>query len=394
MTNVRIAFQNTAPNQGLFLTPFWFGAHDENFDLFDVTGEASPGLEQIAEDGAFNVIAGEFSSAQPNGEAGLVFSPVGPFAPGLIGGSRVLDLDAETTGQLSFAAMLLPSNDAFIGTDDAVALFDAHGNFLGEQNIAFTGGDVLDAGTEVNTEEDAAFLNQTAADAGVTENGTILRHPGFNGSTANPVGDGDQNILGGVNMFGQPIDETLADFTLPQTEIATLHINTVVSGDLSARNDYYGGTRSDDVINGGDGNDFLRGRQGWDELNGGEGHDTLAGNRGADVLIGGEGDDVLRGGTGRDYLDGGVGDDILNGGRDADVFIYRSGDGEDIVRRFDVDEDYFILQGSDFSSFQDVLDNAVETRRGVEIVFDDDNSIALRGVEKGELNEDNFAFFA
>ena len=42
--------------------------------------------------------------------------------------------------------MVIPSNDAFVGTADSLQLFDENGHFMGEQNISFAGSDVLDAG--------------------------------------------------------------------------------------------------------------------------------------------------------------------------------------------------------------------------------------------------------
>ena len=80
--------------------------------------------------------------------------------------------------------MIIPSNDAFIaspGDPTALRIFDAYGNFLGG-TFDVQGSDVMDAGTEVNTERDAAFLNQTGPNTGQTENGVVALHPGFIGS--------------------------------------------------------------------------------------------------------------------------------------------------------------------------------------------------------------------
>jgi hypothetical protein len=123
--------------------------------------------------------------------------------------------------------MLLPSNDAFIGTLNPVELFDENGDYLGDQILTFEGSNVYDAGTEVNTELDAAFINQTGPNTGETEGGVITLHTGFNGSEGNPDGDGDQIILGGNNAFGVPIDPTAADFTLEGAQIARVSIEEV-----------------------------------------------------------------------------------------------------------------------------------------------------------------------
>jgi len=112
--------------------------------------------------------------------------------------------------------MVIPSNDAFLAVDDNALvdpIFDEDGNFLGPIVIERFGSDVLDAGTEVNTETDAAFLNQAAPNTGEDEFGAVGSHIGFNGSEANPNG-APRNILGGTNPPGFTFDETEADFTL------------------------------------------------------------------------------------------------------------------------------------------------------------------------------------
>ena len=115
--------------------------------------------------------------------------------------------------------MVLPSNDAFIGTDNAVQLFDSQGDFLGTQVLYFggpNGAAIYDAGTEANTELDAAFLNQTGPDTGEDEDLPIRLHPGFigsaNGPSAGPNGE-SASILGGSLPNGATIDPAVADFT-------------------------------------------------------------------------------------------------------------------------------------------------------------------------------------
>ena len=53
-----------------------------------------------------------------------------------------------------------------------------------------------------------------------------------------------------------------------------------------------------------------------------------------DTLSGGGGNDRLFGGAGTDLLDGGTGADFLNGGAGDDRFIYRPGDGADVIFGF------------------------------------------------------------
>jgi hypothetical protein len=69
-------------------------------------------------------------------------------------------------------------------------------------------------------------------------------------------------------------------------------------------------------------------------LIGTSGNDQLAGGSGNDLLFGLAGNDVLSGGGGNDHLEGGPGDDILTGGPGADLFVFRVGDGHDVINDF------------------------------------------------------------
>lgn len=109
--------------------------------------------------------------------------------------------------------------------------------------------------------------------------------------------------------------------------------------------DTFHGGPGHDTLDGLDGTDHLYGEGGDDTLFGGLGDfDHLWGGAGDDVLDGGPGDyDQLNGGDGNDRLEAGPGhQDFLDGGHGNDLFVYRSGDGHDMLRDFDgIDELYF-----------------------------------------------------
>ncbi|MEM9783796.1 MAG: spondin domain-containing protein [Pseudomonadota bacterium] len=373
MTDLRITVKNTSETGGTFLTPVYFGFHNGSFDLFDAGQTASPGLEALAEDGTFGAIAAERLDDDPNSQGVIVAGAGGPIATRETADAIVTLQPGQTA--VSFGAMILPSNDAFIGTDEAVTLFDAQGNFLGAQTIEFGGEDVYDAGTEVNTELDAAFINQTAPDTGIDEGGVIRLHPGFNGSAGNPVGEGDQIILGGTNAFGAFIDPEIADFTLPGTEIATVHINTVVERVGTDSRDIIIGFADDDIVDAGAGNDVVFGRAGWDVIDGGAGRDKL---------FGGSGDDQIAGGTGND---------LLRGGRGDDTFLFAGGDGHDRIGDFDRrGDDRIVLSVEGIDDFDDVLAAADERFLGVALDFGAEGSLFLTFADIEDLDANDFLF--
>ncbi|MEL6210607.1 MAG: spondin domain-containing protein, partial [Pseudomonadota bacterium] len=310
MTDIRITVFNTSEAGGTFLTPFWFGFHDGSFDVYDRGATASEGLERVAEDGTFDAIAAELTDADADGQGGVVAGAAGPIATGELA-ATVVDVDGESNGQLGLVAMILPSNDAFVGTGQAIEIFDEDGTFLGPRRIDFSGEDVLDAGTEVNTEMDAAFINQAEPDAGEEEGGVVESHPGFIGSEGNP--DGDPIILGGTNAFGVPIDPVAADFTREGAEIASIRVNIAVETEGEDGDDRLVGNGADDLVTAGDGDDFVLGRRGYDDIAGEGGNDKLFGNNGRDIVSGGDGDDFIGGGRGADVLSGDEGADSLRG---------------------------------------------------------------------------------
>ena len=139
--------------------------------------------------------------------------PGGPLAPGEKGsGVFVVDPLSPASRYFSYASMVIPSNNAFIGNADplSIQVFNAGGNFLGADFIVL-GSQVNDAGTEVNDEVPAstAFLGQTVPNTGVDENGVVHLHGGFN-----PGGD----IL---TAFPD------ADFTQPGYQVARIAIQVI-----------------------------------------------------------------------------------------------------------------------------------------------------------------------
>lgn len=233
-TSLRVSVRNTAPPDGVYLTPVWLGYHDGSFDAFNVGDLASLGLERMAEDGDFGALRMEFEM-NGSGQDEVVLNPDGfPGAPLFDPGfstTQVVTLDPAEDRYLSFAAMILPSNDAFIGNDNpqAYPLFDESGAFAGPLTVRVFGDDVWDAGSEANTETDAAFFDQSMADAGEATTEGVARHPGFNGSLGNPDGT-PVNFLGGTNGAGIFFDPEAADFTLPGSQVAEIRMSRLVDG--------------------------------------------------------------------------------------------------------------------------------------------------------------------
>jgi hypothetical protein len=187
LKTLNVTVENLASSTGTAVSQFWFGFHDGSFTIFDSETPASPALERLAEDGNTGPLTNEFSRSSAGIVQGTVFGSDDVFNnifPGSSTSFKVL-LDTSHPGSryFSYAAMVIPSNDAFIANEGPKAheVIDCDGNFVGA-DIIVMGSEVRDAGTEVN---DEAPLHAAGAgpifvlDAGVAEKGVVHAHEGY-----------------------------------------------------------------------------------------------------------------------------------------------------------------------------------------------------------------------
>ena len=124
---------------GIYFTPFLVAAHDMNTHLFVEGSSASANLQAMAEGGDISGLSADIQAVSGN----VVEDPAGGFlAPGA-NSSFTLSTDAGNT-YLSLTAMLLPTNDGFVGID-SLELPTAAGTYTYYLNA-------YDAGTEANNE--------------------------------------------------------------------------------------------------------------------------------------------------------------------------------------------------------------------------------------------------
>ncbi len=187
-TTIELRVKNYAASQGTLLTPFWFGLHNGSFDLFNPDYAVSPIIERVAEDGNPAPLVEAFNSSTFDAWNGVLTGPQNPDGPPLFfpgqQNSLFINIDANNPSHsyLSYLAMILPSNDAFIGNAEPMAHQIADKGAVMESDIWITGAQVWDAGTEVNDEtpSNVPVLGQQTPDTGTTEDGVATQHPGFN----------------------------------------------------------------------------------------------------------------------------------------------------------------------------------------------------------------------
>lgn len=120
--------------------------------------------------------------------------------------SATFRLDTGVNPFFTFGAMVVPSNDFFIGNDNPMAyrLFDAAGN-LTISSIGQTAGDIWNAGSEALDPAAAAFLRGRNNDLRTPENGVVAFNfselAGFNGLTTGAGYVFDSQLQSGTPIY-------------------------------------------------------------------------------------------------------------------------------------------------------------------------------------------------
>lgn len=171
---------------GSYFTGFLVSAHDDMTHIFEVTTTASANLQAMAEGGALSGLTADMGGVDDD----TIEDPLmGLLGPGL---SLTTSIDTSSTlnTHLSIVAMILPTNDAFVGLD-ALELPTTPGTYTYLLNA-------YDAGTEANDE--------------------LINGGGASGVLGIPVAPGGDGGTGGTGV------------TTTETN-TTIHIHRGVLGD-------------------------------------------------------------------------------------------------------------------------------------------------------------------
>ena len=153
--DVTVTVQNLAPANGIAFAPLHLGFHGGSFDAFNLGGVATAPIISVAEGGAGGAWQAAFAAADPTATRGTVGGLLLPGASS----SLTLRVDTALNPLFTFAGMVVPSNDFFIGNDNPgqYRLFDAAGA-LTTPSITITAGEIWDAGSEAFDPAAAAFV--------------------------------------------------------------------------------------------------------------------------------------------------------------------------------------------------------------------------------------------
>ena len=128
---VTVSIENIAPIDTVSFAPLRLGFHSNVFDAFDIGATAGPAIISVAEGGSGDVWLADFAAADTTAVVGSVVNG-GPSIPALNAGvgnsfnstaTATFAVDPSVNPYFTFATMVVPSNDLFLGNDSAITLF-------------------------------------------------------------------------------------------------------------------------------------------------------------------------------------------------------------------------------------------------------------------------------
>ena len=181
-TQVKVTVQNLAPQDSIAFAPLHVGFNAGVFDSFNLGEMATAPIVSVAEGGSGSAWQPAFAAAEPNATRGTIGALLLPGATS----SALFMVDPLLNPFFTFAAMVVPSNDFFIGNDSPTAyrLFDGAGQLM-ISSIDQTAGQIWDAGSELFDPAAAAFVGNN--DLRTPQNSVVAFNfaelSGFNGLT-------------------------------------------------------------------------------------------------------------------------------------------------------------------------------------------------------------------
>ncbi|MFA3791584.1 spondin domain-containing protein [Aliiglaciecola sp. SL4] len=186
--------------QGIYFTPLLIAAHTPDASLFELGETASAEIEAMAEMGSLDGLMTIGTSVNAN----MVANPVGGLLAPSLSTSTALTTDDSNT-VLSITAMILPSNDGFVGLDNWSIPSEA-GTYTFYLNA-------YDAGTEANDELRTSMPVPPPLDpllgsdgSGVTSeesNATVHIHRGNIGD--DQANGGTSDIVNSIHRWLNPV---------------------------------------------------------------------------------------------------------------------------------------------------------------------------------------------
>jgi PEP-CTERM motif len=168
--DITVRVTNLAPANGIAFAPLRVGFNNGSFDSFNAGSSAPASIVSVAEGGSGSAWFPAFAAADPNATLGTV----GGLLVAGANASATFRVDSALNQFFTFASMVVPSNDLFIGNDSPTEyqLLNADGS-LRFFSIDQTASEIWDAGSEVADPANAAFVQGGVNAQRVEQNGVV-----------------------------------------------------------------------------------------------------------------------------------------------------------------------------------------------------------------------------
>ncbi|MFK7829925.1 MAG: spondin domain-containing protein [Congregibacter sp.] len=197
--------------RGSYFTPFLVAAHADSARLFTSGETASNSLQAMAEGGDISMLIADVEALN----ATFVANPAqGLLAPGARTTASLNTDDAPDNTRLSIVAMILPSNDGFMGLN-AISIPTEAGRYVYSVNA-------YDSGTEGN---DEVVGSGAPGEPGYPAPPPVLAASGSGGTGINASAEGfvhiHRNVLGDDDISGgnSDIDNTVHRWLNPVVRV-------------------------------------------------------------------------------------------------------------------------------------------------------------------------------
>lgn len=217
VTQVTVTIENLTNPGGVAFAPLHVGFGSGSFDAFNLGQTAGAGIVSVAEGGLGVDWQAAFAAAEPLATRGTI----GGLLLAGSTASQTFTVDTASQAFFTYAAMVVPSNDFFIGNDAAVRLFDANGA-LTRSAITVRANQIWDAGSEVFDPQAAAFVGNN--DLRAAQNSVVAFNfaelAAFNGLTTGAGYTFNSGLTAGTDVYR--INFAMAPVPEPQTAALSL----------------------------------------------------------------------------------------------------------------------------------------------------------------------------
>jgi hypothetical protein len=193
------------------------GFHNGTFDSFNLGQVAGPGIISVAEGGSGTQWLADLAAIDPTATRGTIG---GLLLPGQ-SASMSFDVNVGLNRYFSFANMVVPSNDFFLGNDRPLQLFNSSGDLMINSILQSTN-QIWDAGSELFDPNAAAFVGNN--DLRSAQNSVVALNfaelAGFNGLTTGAGYVFDSQLAAQQNVYR--IDLSSSPITVPEPDSAAL----------------------------------------------------------------------------------------------------------------------------------------------------------------------------